>query len=342
MSYLDGNLVANAEQAAIVKRIYAEALYGIGTQKIAEALNADGVTAKKGMNWTATTIRGILGNEKYIGDVLLQKTYTDEHFNRHHNYGEKNQYLIQNNHEAIISHADFEAAGVILDHRGKEKGVEKGCSKYQNRYPLSGKMKCSECGSSFKRRIHGSSNRKYIGWCCSKHILDVSECSMRFIREDDIHQAFVTMINKLIFGHKFILKPLLNSLRAVNYSDNLVQIQELDTKVEENAERRQVLMSLMTKGYLEPVLFNAQNNELRKEATILKAQKEAFSRSLNGGMATATEAELLLKYVSKANQIEGFDEKLFEQYVEKIIVYSNKEIGFKMKCGITLKERQVR
>lgn len=340
--YFDGNLVVNAEQAAIVKRIYAEALSGTGTQKIADGLNADSVPAKKGAKWTATTICGILGNEKYSGDLLLQKTYTDEHFNRHHNYGEKDQYLIQNNHEAIISHVEFEAAGVILDQRGKEKGIEKGCSKYQNRYPLSGKMKCSECGSSFKRRIHGSSNSKYIAWCCSKHISDVSECSMRFIREDDIQQAFVTMINKLIFGYKVILKPLLQSLRAVNYSDNLVQIQELDTKVEVNAERSQVLMSLMTKGYLEPTLFNAQNNELRKEAAMLKVQKEDLSRSVNGGMATVTEIEQLIKHVSKADEIEGFNEKLFERSVEKIIVYSPIEIGFKMKCGITLKERLVR
>ena len=63
---------------------------------------------------------------------------------------------------------------------------------------------------------------------------------------------------------------------------------------------------------------------------------------MNGGMATVTEIEQLIKHVSKADEIEGFDEKLFEQSVEKIIVYSLIEIGFKMKCGITLKERLVR
>ncbi|WKB37229.1 zinc ribbon domain-containing protein [Terrilactibacillus sp. S3-3] len=154
-----------------------------------------------------------------------------------------------------MSREDFEAVEEVLNQRGKEKGVKKGSSKYQNRYLLSGKIKCSECGSTFKRRIHGSGNGKYIAWCCSKHIHTVTACSMRFIREDAIYQAFVAMINKLIFGHKIVLKPLLQSLRAVNYSDNLVQMQELETKIEDNMERSQVLMSLMTKGYLEPAFF---------------------------------------------------------------------------------------
>ncbi|HWQ89984.1 MAG TPA: recombinase family protein [Desulfitobacteriaceae bacterium] len=341
--YLNGQMVVNKEQASVVKRIFIEALSGKGTQKIADSLNAEHITSKRGTNWTATTIRGILGNEKYTGDAILQKTYTDEHFNRHYNYGEKDQYLIQNHHEAIICHKDFEAVAKILMQHGKEKGIKKGSNKYQNRYPFSGKIKCSECGSTFKRRIHGSGNSKYIAWCCSKHINDISECSMRFIREESIHQAFITMINKLIFGHKFILKPLLQSLRTVNYSDNLVQIQELETKIEDNAERSQVLMGLMTKGYLEPALFNTQNNELRKEAAILKGQKEALSHSVNGGMTIVAEVEHLLKFVSKAdNQINSFEEEFFDRYVEKIIVFSQVGIGFQMMCGITLKERLVR
>ena len=123
---------------------------------------------------------------------------------------------------------------------------------------------------------------------------------------------------------------------------NLSQIQELETKIEENAERRQVLMGLMTKGYLDPALFNSQNNELRKEAARLKDQKEALARSVNGGMTVVAEVEQLLKVVSKAGQIDGFDGTLFDRYVERMIAYSQTEIGFKMRCGVTLKERLVR
>ena len=181
----------------------------------------------------------------------------------------------------------------------ERKGIKSGNSKYLNRYPLSGKIQCSECGSTFKRRIHGTKNNKYIAWCCSKHITNIEECSMIFIREDAIYQAFVTMINKLIFSHKIVLRPLLQKLKSMSHSDNLAQVQEIEAKIEDNAEQLQLLMNLMTKGYLEPVLFNSQNNELRMRAQNLKEQKEILYKSINGGLTKITELERLIKYVSK-------------------------------------------
>ena len=80
-----------------------------------------------------------LGTKKYTGDAIFQKTYTDVHFNRHNNRGEKDQYLIKNHHEAIISHEDFEAAQDIIEQRGKEKGLERQHKKYQKPLSLFGK-----------------------------------------------------------------------------------------------------------------------------------------------------------------------------------------------------------
>lgn len=60
-------------------------------------------------------------NEKYIGDALFQKTYTDSQFNRHKNDGEKEQYLIRDHHELIISREDFEAVQKVIEQRGKRK-----------------------------------------------------------------------------------------------------------------------------------------------------------------------------------------------------------------------------
>ena len=305
-------------------------------------MNADGIAPKKAAVWNASTILGMLSNEKYTGDAVLQKTYTDDHFKRHRNNGEKDQIMIRRNHEAIISHEEFDAVSELLRQRGDEKGIEKGNGKYQKRYPFSGKIICSECGSHFKRRIHSCGGSQYIAWCCSKHIHDISKCSMRFIREGDIHQAFITMFNKLIFGHGFILKPLLKSLRSFNYSENLTQILEIEQKLEENMERSRVLTNLLTKGYLSSALFNEQNNELRAEAAMLKEKKKALSRSVNNGMTAVSEVDQLLKWASKADMIESFDEIIFSRYVESIIVYSQEKLGFKLKCGLTLKERLVR
>ena len=160
-------MVVNPEQAQVVKRIFAETLSGKGSEAIAAGLNADGIPAQKGTHWSSTTIRGMLENEKYIGDAIFQKTFTDGQFNRHRNIGQKEQYLATDHHEAIISREDFEAAAALVAQRAAEKGAVKGSRKYQNRYCFSGKIICGECGGTFKRRIHTSTGGQYAAWCCT-------------------------------------------------------------------------------------------------------------------------------------------------------------------------------
>ena len=338
---VDGEMVVNESQAEIVRYIFNEILSGKGTHKIANELNSRKIPTKKGGRWTATTIRGMVGNEKYTGDAIFQKTYTDVHFNRHTNQGEKDQYLFINHHEPIISHEYFQAAQDIIEQRGKEKGLEKQHKKYQNRYPFSGRIICGQCGGTFKRRIH-SSGRHKISWCCSTHIADIKKCSMKYVPESDFKYAFVTMMNKLIFGHEFVLKPLLISLRGMNSEENLVSIQAIDKKLEENAEQRNVLVGLMTKKYLEPAVYNKSNNELLQEAERLRRQKESITRFMNNDFQNLSEVSALLQYSTKASMPKGFDGEMFTRFVERIFVYSREEIGFELKSGITLKERLVR
>lgn len=132
-------MIINPEQAAVVKEIFAALLSGKGTHAIADDLNRRGIPTKRNGRWTATTIRGMLSNEKYVGDCLFQKTYSDSRFVRHNNHGEQTQYMVKDHHEAIISREDFEAAQTFIHQRATEKGVVKGSDKYQNRYTFSGK-----------------------------------------------------------------------------------------------------------------------------------------------------------------------------------------------------------
>ncbi len=335
---VDGKLVINESQAEIVRFIFAEILSGKGTGKIADYLNCRGVPSKKSGHWTATTIRGMVGNEKYTGDTIFQKTYTDDSFNRHYNYGEKDQFLIKNHHDAIISREDFDAAQAIIEQHCKEKNVDKYQDKYQNRYPFSGKIICGQCGGKFKRRIH-STGRHNIAWCCTNHITDAKKCSMKYIPGSDFEYAFVTMINKLIFGHQVVLKPLLIGLRGINSEDSVAKLHALDKKLEENAEQRKVLVTLQTRGYLEPAVYNKGNNELLQEAERIQRQKESISRFINSDNINLHEVSELLQYATKAAMLKGFDGELFTRFIERILVYSRTEIGFQLKCGITLKER---
>ena len=176
--------------------------------------------------------------------------------------------------------------------------MKKQHKKYQNRYPFSGRIICDQCGGTFKRKIH-SSGRHKISWCCSTHIADIKKCSMKYVPESDFKYAFVTMMNKLIFGHEFVLKPLLISLRGMNSEENLVSIQAIDKKLEENAEQRNVLVGLMTKKYLEPAVYNKSNNELLQEAERLRRQKRIHNRFMNNDFQNLSEVSALLQYATK-------------------------------------------
>ncbi|BAM46618.1 putative recombinase [Amphibacillus xylanus NBRC 15112] len=152
--------------------------------------------------------------------MLLQKTFTDEHFNRKVNQGELDQYLIENHHEAIITHADFEAANRMLEYQASQKNVAVGSRKYLNRYPFSGKIECAECGDTFKRRIHTSTHRKYIAWCCSTQIKNRDECSMLFINE--------------VLGNKDnYLKILIENIETVLNENADKPTADIDEKLEE-------------------------------------------------------------------------------------------------------------
>ena len=335
---VDGNFKPNYEQAKVVKRIFKEALAGLGTERIAKGLNEDQVPSKRNSRWTGSTISGILKNEKYVGDVLFQKTYTDRSFKRHRDGGEKAQYYIKDNHEAIISREDFETVRFELEMRRKAKGIKAGGSKYKNRYAFSGKIVCGECGSTFRRRTHGKGEKKYIAWACLKHLEDSSACSMLFIRDEPIKKAFVVMENKLRFGCDLVLKPLLERLKNQDLKTNFARIETIEAILEDNSQKQKTVSGLYAEKYLEPGTYKKVQNELLKEAQALIGEKEALVRSINTGTSTVKELEILVKELARGGQQEDFSEELFAEYATGIIVYGQRSIGFQLKCGLTLVE----
>ena len=329
------------EEAEIVRTIFSECVNGKGAFLIAKELNERGIPSKRGTIWHPSTVQGVLKNEKYTGDVIFQKTYTDSNFNRHINYGEENQYLLENHHEAIISHEDFDKAQHVMEQRGLEKGVLKKEGKYQKRYVFSGKITCGECGSRFKRRIHYSGKNEYIAWCCTKHIDHTVKCSMKFIKDENIKAAFVTMLNKLIFSCDMILKPFMRGLRNIDEKAYLQKITEIEERIEKNENQRNVLVELMSKGLLNPGLFTKQNTELLSEFARLATEKKHISYAVSGNASKVDATQKLIRFCSRNRMALKFNDNIFEDFVDEIVVNSREEIVFKLKCGLSLKERLV-
>ncbi len=333
------SMVVNPKQAEVVKRIFAQTLSGKGSDAIAAGLNAEGIQPRKGRRWTSTTILGMLENEKYTGNVIFQKTFTDGQLTRHRNVGQRDQFLAADHHEAIISREDFEAAAKVIAQRAAEKGVVKGSRKYQNRYVFSGKILCGECGGTFKRRLHSSVGGKYAAWCCTTHISDKAKCSMMFIRDDDLKLAFITLLNKLIYSHKLILRSYLKALQNSSGDEGLQRIQHLEQLLAQNTEQRETLTKLMAQGYIDQILFNQENNALLSQADGFRSDIDALQHSMSGDASKVMETEKLLHFAERGSMVAEFDDLLFAKFVDYIRVDSRQQISFVMKCGLTLKER---
>lgn len=333
--YIDGEMVVNEKQSEVVRWIFRQVLSGNSTAEIARKLNEEGVATRRGGSWTSTTINGMIRNEKYTGDVIFQKSYSDERFTRHRNNGERDQYFAANHHEAIISHEDFDAANAILDRNGAEKGIYADSRKYQNRYCFSGKILCGNCGAVWKRRkISG-----YFGYACTTHLADKDACGVKSIREDRIMAAFTTMLNKLIFARDKVLLPYANSLKNAQWTEYLDELNAIEEALEQNRQKQQQVTQLFTKGYLDPAIYAQQNDELLNASARFTAEKDAIIAKISGGSKQKEALEDILHYTSGASMMTEFDEDLFTRFVYNVIVYSRTEIGFAMKCGLTLRER---
>ena len=257
----DGNLIIHPTEAGVIRLIFSSALRGMGTYKIAKMLESKGIPTRKGGKCSGSTVKGILVNEKYYGAAVFQKTYTDSSFRRHNNHGEVDSYYAEEHHEPIISRVMFDKVQLVLQKHIEERNIEKDIGKYQKKYPFSGKIICGECGGKFNRQTQITG----IAWACTTHLYDKASCSMKFIKDAAVKAAFVTMLNKPIFGYQFILFPYLESLKLSDADDHLLSIMELKTALQKNTDRKQELRKLRVGGFLDSVMYTQELRRIEQQ-----------------------------------------------------------------------------
>ena len=173
------------EEEEIVKTIYEWYLDGIGTGRIANMLNAMEVKPCQGAAWNRTTILSLLRNEKYTGNLLLQKTFISDHLTKakKRNRGELPQYYVEDSHEAIIDKAIFDRVQEELKRRAEQ--YETASSVVKGHNPLAQKLTCGLCGKHFIRKF-GNTSAQYKRpiWICQTYLARTkAACPSRRISE---------------------------------------------------------------------------------------------------------------------------------------------------------------
>ncbi len=164
-----GRLTVEPEGAALVRRIFF--LYGVegwGAERIAALLQSEGQKTNRGFaRWSGSVIRKILKNEKYVGDLVQKKTYTPDYLThkKRANRGEEPQIVLRDHHEPVIDRPLWEQVQRRLASRGRPGPAGGG----RGRHPLSGKIRCGCCGSSFvSRQKIRSDGSRYRYWRCGR------------------------------------------------------------------------------------------------------------------------------------------------------------------------------
>ena len=226
----DGKMTINKEGAEVVRLIFHKYVEeGKGTYVICRELLEAGIPPMHVKKWSNTVILRILRNEKYCGDLVQKKTYTPDYLthDKKYNMGQEEFVIITDHHAPIISRELFNAANRILDERSKS---QTGKSKYANRYPFSGKIKCGCCGASYvsryKQRRDGS---RYKAWRCyeatrhgSPHIDPLGNqvgCSGTSIRNEDAVQIMYWITKSLKYNRESVVRNLLRVIQSVISQD---------------------------------------------------------------------------------------------------------------------------
>lgn len=327
----NGNMIINSDEADVIKNIFRYALNGVGTYKIAKLFQEQGVPTRRGGQWTGSTVKSILTNEKYYGAAIFQKTYTDENYHRSRNCGDVDSFFDPEHHEPIISKSTFDRAREIIKQRASEKKLIQGDVKYQQRYAFSGKVFCGECGGKFKRKIHDSG--KEIAWSCSTHIRNIEKCSMKYVRDDRLKAAFVNMMNKLIYSRKRLLLPLHEAINTQESDKNVNRIHFLQAELQKISDKKETLRKLRATDIIDSIVFNQEMNRLEN----LSEEYRNEIGGLYNENSDYTELKNLIQFTDR-EMLTEFNDEIFEKFISEVVIINRNMAEFHLKCGLKLKE----
>lgn len=348
----DGKPEIIPEQAEVVRKIYDLFLSGKSIRGIKEYLEQNNIrNIDSEVKWARSAIHSILTNEKYSGDVLLQKTYTDDCISKKvkKNTGQLPMYLVQNHHKGIISRETFDAAQAELARRNAGKSPSKknaptGRSRYSSKYALTDRLYCDECGTRYQRctwRNHNGSKR--IVWRCVSRVDYGSKYCHNSPTLDEVplQKAILAAINSSASDKGNILY-LLNSAmekELAPVSGQALSISDIERRLEELKDEFDRLLSEASNIEDQSTLNELFRNILQ-EQTGLKLKRDELQNALVNDNSLSQRMVSCKRAIETASAtINEWDEALIRQVVDSVRVEADSTISVTLKSGKTVAEK---
>ena len=284
-------------------------------------------TGGKRYKWHLSTIQGILQNEKYIGDVLLQKTITTDFIEkiRIKNDGSVPQYYVKNSQEAIIPRVIFaqiqeemiRRANMTSGIEGKKKRI------YSIKYALSSICTCSRCGDIYRRVAWNNRGKKSTVWRCYTRVENGPKaCDAPTVQETELQEATVKAINLLISCSETMKDRLAEIALADDNSGDLEEINKVLTV----KQRELVKLAHAKRDYDDLADEIDKIREKKQRILVAKAETEGYKKRI----------EELQDFINEADiKLIEYDEKMVRKYIREIRVFDDRLQVF-VKAGIDI------
>ena len=339
----DGKPEIVPEEAETVRLIFSLYLDGYTLLNIAQILMNQKITTATGKSeWTKSAIQSILKNEKYVGDALLQKTFTVDCITHKvvKNNGERPMYLITDHHTPIIDRDTFNRVQQEIARRSSKRKIsdqtktEQG--KYSGKYALSELLICGHCGTPYRRRIWTKSGNKQVVWRCISRL----EHGRRYcpdsptIKEEQLHKAIIRAINNYYSCGNDVEKILKANIGNVLECHGQEEITAIKKRLKEIDKARNDLISLIAAGGCDEDKLDSEFEKLYKEEQSL-SERLAMLKSKNQTSAeTQAKLDKIIDMIEHEKfELETFDNVLIRKLIECVKVLSKTEILVIFKGG---------
>ena len=167
------------EEAEAVRWMFQMYIDGVPLRGIAGSMNSAGIRTTLGNDFQEASVRQLIFNEVYAGDIRRQKCYMADPITKTKvkNCGELPQYYMADCHEAIIDHETYAKVQAEMERRA---GL------VNPTYPFTGKIKCGICGQSFTRRKGTTKGKEYVSWFCRAKKEAGMTCTSRNYSEQNL------------------------------------------------------------------------------------------------------------------------------------------------------------
>lgn len=332
---IDGVPVIVENEAETVREIFRLFADGVGMQQIAKRLTDEGaVRRNESTVWDRYTINSVLKNEKYVGDAVLQKTYTVDCLThqRAKNNGQKPKYLVQNCHEPIIDRELWERVQLELSRRSAAAKHGARPIRYHTEYALSELLFCGCCGANYRRVIWQSKGRRYAVWRC-RNRLDggKARCNSPTVHEEMLHKLIVQAINAAFAEHSTKPDTYLHDIQTaimVNEREICGVSERLDELIKQRESMLEHLTSLSSEALGEKLKsLHTAEKALKCRLDELKAENDELRPKMHRASAA----------LQLSGDISEFDDKTVRKVVERIMVESNGEVAVEIVGGIIIR-----